>query len=138
MSTAKKTILLVDDDLDDLEKLEAELAAKAYRVITARGEAEARQIVGGTRPDLAIVDLMMEKADSGFSLCYHIKKTDPELPIIMLTGVESETGIDFDVRTEDERAWIKADALLDKPVRFEHLEAEIDRLLHAPRSAEGS
>jgi len=130
MSAAKKTILLVDDDIDDLEQLEAELLARGYEVITARGEAEARQLVAGTRPDLAIVDLMMEKPDSGFSLCYHIKKTHTSLPIIMLTGVESETGIDFDVTTEDERAWIKADALLDKPVRYEHLEAEIDRFLH--------
>ena len=130
MSAAKKTILLVDDDIDSLEQLEAELTARGSKVITARGEVEARQIIAGTRPDLAIVDLMMEKPDSGFTLCYHIKKTHDSLPVIILTGVESETGIDFDVTTEDERAWIKADTLLDKPVRFEHLEAEIDRFLH--------
>ena len=40
-------------------------------------------------PDLAIVDLMMEYKDSGFALCYHIKKKDPSIPVILVTAVTS-------------------------------------------------
>ena len=74
-----------------------------------------------TRPDLAIVDLMMEYKDSGFALCYHIKKKDPSIPVILVTAVTSETGLEFDAATEEERSWVKADAMLAKPLRFEQL-----------------
>ena len=47
-----------------------------------------------------------------------------------VTGVASETGIDFDASTKEERSWIKADVVLDKPIRFEQLEREIHRLVH--------
>jgi CheY-like chemotaxis protein len=62
-------------------------------------------------------------------LCYRIKKQDPTIPVIMVTSVTSETGLDFDATTKEERSWIKADALLDKPVRFEQLQREMNRLL---------
>ncbi len=37
--------------------------------------------------------------------------------------------MDFDAATDEERSWIKADAMLAKPIRFEQLKREIDRLL---------
>jgi hypothetical protein len=43
-----------------------------------------------------------------------------------------ETGIEFDAQTPDERSWIKADTLIQKPVRPEQLIREIERLL-APK-----
>ncbi|HQA00466.1 MAG TPA: response regulator, partial [Phycisphaerae bacterium] len=79
--------------------------------------------------DLAVLDVMMEKMDGGFVLSHRIKKNDPSIPVILITSVSSETGIDFDTATAEERSWVKADALLSKPVRFEQLTREIDRLL---------
>ena len=72
---------------------------------------------------------MLEHVDSGFSLCYHIKKNRPELPIIMISAVVTETGFSFDAATEEERSWVRADVFLNKPVRTEQLLYEIDRLL---------
>jgi CheY-like chemotaxis protein len=62
-------------------------------------------------------------------LCHHIRKQDPSIPVILVTSVNSETGMDFDMATGEDREWIKADALLAKPIRFEQLLGEIDRLL---------
>jgi CheY-like chemotaxis protein len=73
----------------------------------------------------------MENPDAGFTLCYHIRKRDPSIPVILVTSVNSETGMEFATATDRERSWIKADALLAKPVRFEQLRREIDRLLKA-------
>ena len=129
MSQGEKTVLLVDDDVDLIFELKLQLEAASYRVITANSEREARQVHADGKPDIAIVDLMMEEHDSGFILCHFLKKQNPALPIILLTAVASETGIDFDATTREERSWIKADVLLDKPVRFETLKAEIERLL---------
>ena len=78
---------------------------------------------------MAIVDLMMENFDDGFRLCYKIKKADKNIPVILVTGVAGETGMDFDASTNEERSWIKADVVLDKPIRFEQLKREMDRLL---------
>ena len=72
---------------------------------------------------------MMEHPDAGFVLCHHIRKKDPSIPVILVTSVNSETNLDFDLASEEDRNWINADALLSKPIRFEQLLSEIDRLL---------
>ncbi|MBP7935094.1 MAG: response regulator [Phycisphaerae bacterium] len=123
-------ILVVDDDIDYLAQTQAQLEAAGFEVTTAETVDAARELIGKRKPDLAVVDLMMENFDDGFRLCHAIKKADASIPVILVTAVASETGIDFDASTQEERSWIKADAVLDKPIRFEQLQREIDRLLH--------
>ena len=123
-----KRILLVDDDPDYLLSMELQLKNAGYQVTTADGVADAKAWLEENRPDAAVVDLMMEDVDGGFSLCFYIKKKHPDLPVIMVSAVTSETGLDFGARTREERSWIKADAFLAKPVRFEQLQRELDRL----------
>ncbi len=125
----QRTVLVVDDDSDFLYQQRLQLEASGFKVIEAATAEQAKALMNKGRPDIAIVDLMIEYVDAGFSLCYFLKKKWPDLPVIMVTGVASETGIDFDASTEEERAWVKADVLLSKPIRFEQLKREIDRLL---------
>ena len=129
MSDVQKTVLLVDDDADLVFELRVQLEAAGYQVATAGSDKEGRAVAGALRPDAAVVDLMMEEHDSGFALSHYLKRQSPQMPIILLTAVASETGIDFDATTPEERSWIKADTVLDKPVRFETLQAELSRLL---------
>ncbi|HUS58966.1 MAG TPA: response regulator [Planctomycetota bacterium] len=124
-----KTILIVDDDPDYLAQMQMQLEAAGYRVVPADGLAAAKKALENQKPDLALVDLMLEEADGGFALCYHIKKIDQAIPVLLVTAVASETGLDFDAATDEERSWVKADGLLAKPVRFEQLQREIKRLL---------
>jgi two-component system, OmpR family, response regulator len=124
-----RTILVVDDDPDCVLQLRTQLEAAGFDVITADGVREAIAVLETSRPDLAIVDLMLEHADSGFELCYHIKKLDPAIPVLIVTGVAGKFGITFDASTDEERSWVKADVVLDKPVRPEQLRREIGRLL---------
>lgn len=126
------TILVVDDDADCLEQTRVMLEAAGYNVLTADGAKQAQALLGRSRPDAAILDLMLEEADGGFRLCHCIKRMDPEIPVLILTGVASETGMDFGATTPEERAWVRADALLAKPVRFEQLQRELQRLLKHP------
>jgi CheY-like chemotaxis protein len=122
-------IMVVDDDVDFLTQMSMWLESTGYEAVTVESAQTARMQLDEVRPDAVLVDLMMETPDAGFALCYHIKRTQPSLPVIMVTAVSSATGITFDAETDEERAWIKADALLTKPVRFEQLEAELERLL---------
>ncbi|MCE5268876.1 MAG: response regulator [Planctomycetaceae bacterium] len=129
MATEKPLVLLVDDDEDFLFQQRLQLQDAGFEVITAQGRGEAEKILADKRPDVAVVDVMMENPDAGFVLCHHIRKNIPAMPVILVTAVNSETGMDFDMASEENRDWIKADVLLSKPIRFEQLRGEIDRLL---------
>jgi len=124
-----KTILVVDDDPDFLIQQEAILKAAGYDVVTACNRIEGEARITEQLPDAMIADLMMDETDDGFILCYTAKKKNPTMPVILVTGVASETGIEFDAATDEERSWIKADALLAKPIRAEQIVAELKRLL---------
>lgn len=125
----KKTILLVDDDTDYLYQMKVRIMSFGFDVITAESQREAEKILETFRPDLAIVDLMLESEDSGFVLCYHIKEKYPDVPVILATAVTAETGISFEQTSSSEKSWIKADLMLDKGIRSDQLEKEIKKLL---------
>jgi DNA-binding response OmpR family regulator len=122
-------VLIVDDDEDFLFQHRIQLEAAGFEVVTACSRREAEEKTSTFRPDLAILDLMMEHHDDGFVLSHRLKRQFPGLPVVMVTAVTSETGLMFDPASPEERAWVGADALLAKPIRFEQLQREIDRLL---------
>ena len=125
----KQAVLVVDNDLDVLEQVTIILERASYRVVTAGSREEAENVLLGMRPDLAIVDLMMEEMDSGFVLAHHIKQLYPDTPVILLTAVTSATGMSFGTPSTEARSWLKAECVLDKPVRPDQLRAEVQRLL---------
>jgi DNA-binding response OmpR family regulator len=127
--SAKTRVLLVDDDEDFLFQHRIQLENAGFEVTTATTRAQAEAAIASFTPDLAILDLMMEQHDDGFVLSHHLKRAFPGLPVIMVTAVTSETGLVFDPSSAAERAWVGADALLAKPIRFEQLRREIDRVL---------
>jgi DNA-binding response OmpR family regulator len=129
MAKDKHTVLLVDDDQDLLFQQRVQLEAAGYDTVTASSLKQGRKAMREADFDVAVVDLMMEELDAGFSLCHELKRAKPNVPVILQTAVASETGMEFDASTKEEKSWVKADLLLPKPVRFEQLEGEIKRLL---------
>ncbi|MBW6480011.1 MAG: response regulator [Bacteroidales bacterium] len=125
----KKKILLVDDDSDYLFQLTIALEDMGFEVVAAQTQQEAENIIAKIKPDLAILDLMMENQDTGFILCHIIKNKYPDVPIIIASAVTAETGLLFDVESEEDRQWIKADLFLDKGIRNDQLHKEINKLL---------
>jgi two-component system, OmpR family, response regulator len=124
-----KKILLVDDDTDFLFQVKLQLEKFEFDVITADTQKEAEEIIQKEKPDLAIIDLMMEREDSGFILSYKLRKKYPDVPIIIATSVSAETGIFFGLESDEERQWINADLYLEKDVTPEQLHKEILKLL---------
>ena len=128
MSEAKNlTVLVVDDDLDFLESHKILLERGGYNVISAQSRKEAEEIIADTRPDFALIDLMMEEVDGGFVLAHHIKKKYEDVPVIMVSSVTSETGMEFEEDRKDGK-WVKADAFLAKPIRFEQITSLLESL----------
>jgi len=126
---SKKRILVVDDDPDILDQVSLVLSGAGYEVVCAAGRQEAEDAILSARPDLAVVDLMMEEMDAGFVLCHEIKRVHPGTPVVLLTAVRSATGLSFAPYSDEAKAWMGADKALDKPVRPEQILAEVRRLL---------
>ena len=129
MKKSEVTILVADDDPDYLFQVAYHLRKSGYEVIPVESQGEAEQVISKIRPDIAIFDLMMESDDSGFILCYKLKRKYPDVPVILATAVAKETGITFSLNSEQERDWIRADLYLEKGIRPEQLDQEIKKLL---------
>ncbi|MEN8127196.1 MAG: response regulator [Planctomycetota bacterium] len=128
---SEQTILVVDDDEDIRMAVQALLESRSYNVETAGTKEEAVEKFTRVKPDLAILDVMMVSWQDGFELAREVKK-NPELkdiPILMLTGVETKTGLEFKSTAGDEE-WLPVEGFLDKPVEPEVLLAEVEKLLN--------
>jgi len=120
---------LVDDDQDFLEMHKAVLKNNGYDVLTASSGNEGLEKVRAEMPDVIILDLMMEKYDSGFSFSKEIKN-DPlfkKIPILMVTAVAEATGYRFSLK--EDGYWMKTDDFLDKPVMPDVLIGKVEKLL---------
>ena len=84
----KPVILVVDDNRENLELLEAYLDDFDCRTIPASDGPEALEIVKKDKPDLILLDIMMPKM-SGFEVCRRIKNDTAtnHIPVIMVTAL---------------------------------------------------
>jgi DNA-binding response OmpR family regulator len=127
---SKKTkILLVDNDVDFIDLNKAVLENSGFDVAVAYSGAEGLDKVRFDRPDLIVLDLMMEKHDTGFGIAKALKAdpTSKNIPILMLTAVGSETGMDFSQDLDG--YWMKTDDYANKPLLPEDLVKKINELL---------
>lgn len=122
-----KKVLLIDDDTDFLEMHTAVLTHRGYEVISAQSSKEGLERLEESRPDIVILDVMMEQFDAGFKASEKIKQKYHDLPVMLLTSIGSQTGLEFS-SNEDVLKISKADVLLDKPVSPKFLIDEIERL----------
>jgi len=134
---AKIKILLVDDDPDLIIAVQTILENKGYEVAAAYNKKEGLELLLSEKPDLAILDVMMEGSHDGFELARTIKQV-PEfknLPIIMLTSVDSITGVNFKAAMSNP-SWLPADEYIDKPVEPNELIETIEQVLAAKTEEE--
>jgi DNA-binding response OmpR family regulator len=127
---AKEKIIVVDDDQDIRDSLQAILEGRDFIVSTAADKEEGMTKIKAEKPDLAILDVMMTTWEDGFEMARELKK-DAELkdmPVLMLTGIKNKTGIDFK-STAGDPTWCPVDAFLEKPVQPDVLLAEVKKLL---------
>jgi two-component system alkaline phosphatase synthesis response regulator PhoP len=124
-------ILFVDDDRDFLGAQEAFFRGRGYAVITHDRTSDAVERAREEKPDVIVLDLMMEHHDSGFVLARKLRQ-EPSLatvPILMLSGVASATGHKFSEDTRSLKEWMKLDAFLDKPITGRQLVKVIEEKL---------
>jgi CheY-like chemotaxis protein len=128
---AKIKILIVDDDWDFIEISRFSLEAQGYEILAATRAKEGWKILEKERPDLIIMDLMMENLDSGMALSQKIKN-HPQfslIPILMLTSITRETGMDFSPRNAEDLRHLHVDDFSTKPIKSKLLLEKVAKLL---------
>lgn len=136
MSAVAKRILIVDDDRDLVASLAQVLRAQGYEVSAAHSGADGLRAVLETRPDLLILDVMMETDTAGFEVADRIRSPRETsrfrdfrgLPIIILTAIDQVTNSRFSLDPRD--SFLPGiDEFLTKPVDLDELLAKVARLL---------
>jgi two-component system, sensor histidine kinase and response regulator len=81
------TLLIVDDNPDNLDMLSRRLIRQGYQVEVAEGGRKALELIQNQKYDLILLDIMMPEVD-GFQVLTTLRKTHTitDLPIIMATA----------------------------------------------------
>lgn len=96
MQDGKYTILCIDDDPDILEMLQLILTAHSYHVVQAPCAEEGLKVFKQTKPDLVIVDLMMEEIDAGTNFVRELKLLGVQVPVYMLSSMGDSLNMSTD------------------------------------------
>jgi two-component system alkaline phosphatase synthesis response regulator PhoP len=125
----KKKILIIDDDKDYGEALKIVLESNGFNVHHALNIRDGRQAIETDRPELIILDVMMDKHTDGFDLCYNLKhdKACSDIPILMVTAVTNKTGFKFSPETDGE--YLQADDYVAKPIPAAELLLRVKKLI---------
>lgn len=116
-------ILVVDDDPEIVAMLNTRLSKRGYTVSTAFDGNKAIELAKRELPDIVLLDVMMP-GKSGWEVARTLKQ-DPvtaNVKIVMVSAIGEKTN-------EITAPIYGADAHVDKPFEFEHLERVIARLL---------
>ena len=114
-----KTILLVEDDKNQLLLYEQELSLEGYKVITAKDGCEAVKKVKEHTPDLVVMDINMPKMN-GIEAIGKILSEHKEIPIIINTAYSSYK--------DNFMSW-SADAYIIKSSDMKELKGKIKELM---------
>lgn len=118
-------ILVVDDDPDITFAVSLFLKKEGHDVYIAASRAEGMKQLESCKPDLMVLDVMMEQPDDGIAMAQELRRTGHTLPILMLTSVGKVTGMNFD-RDND---LVPVDAFFEKPVKPADLVQKVAELL---------
>jgi two-component system, OmpR family, alkaline phosphatase synthesis response regulator PhoP len=130
------TVLVVDDNVQNLELIQAYLEELEVQTVAAYDGQQAMDCVRQSAPDLILLDVMMPKM-SGFEVCKRLKK-DPktsDIPIIMVTALNElgdiERGIDSgtdDFLTKPVNKW-ELVTRVKTMLKLKHLSDKLERTL---------
>jgi signal transduction histidine kinase len=91
MVIEKKKILIIDDQVDNFEIMEAFLSIDNYQLYYASGGIKAFSLLETLEPDVILLDIMMPEMD-GIEVCQRLKSNDTykSIPVIMVTALNTK------------------------------------------------
>lgn len=131
----KGRILIVDDDPDFVKTTKMILIADGYEVVVAEDARQGLEKIRGSRPQLVLLDIMMESIFEGFSFL-SVLRTAPEYeefkttPVVMVSSVRSDTGSRFSFSDDEDMGDTpQPDEYMDKPLKPKHLLEKVAALI---------
>jgi len=132
----QKRILIVDDDPDIAESLAQALRQNGYETISAPNSSQGLSQLLKVKPDLLILDVMMETDTAGFEMVYQIRNRRPgsryaqfaDIPIILLTAIHQATNSRFSLNEKDSFL-PRIEGFLTKPFRIDELLEKVGKAL---------
>jgi DNA-binding response OmpR family regulator len=121
-----KTILVVDDDMELSNGLRVVLEKMGHKVLQARDGIQGKQIVYQQRPDLVILDMMMQRM-GGYPVLEHFRDKKDAPPFIMITANEGS-------RHKAYAEYLGVIDYIRKPFAMERLLEAVARALTAPNT----
>jgi DNA-binding response OmpR family regulator len=118
-------VLIVDDDPDIVDSLTLVLKTEGYGVVSATSRDECMRGVENEKPDLIILDVMMEQPDDGFVVAQDLRRKGTKTPIIILSSIGHVTGYNYGKDSEV----APVDEFVSKPVAPAELVAKVKALL---------
>lgn len=117
---ANEKILIVDDDDDLVLAMRLPLEAAGFQVFRAANADEGLQKIKEIKPDLIILDVMMDTTTAGFQVSLTLRSPDPKseyaayshIPILMLTAIHQTTPLRFG----PDKDYLPVDAFIEKPI----------------------
>ena len=127
-------ILLIDDDEDLLRSFQVNLEIFGYNVVTAPNSDEGLIILKNEKPDLVVLDVMMNTNLEGFNFLLRIKNEleYKNLPILLLTGMSDQLGVNLFSAVEDAEILPNV-RFRDKPIAPLELGELIEDMLQGKR-----
>ncbi|NLE99554.1 MAG: response regulator [Anaerolineales bacterium] len=127
----KKTILVIDDDVQLVDSVKTLLESAGYTVEYAYQAEKGIELARQLMPDLILLDVMFAgpPGPDGFEVSRRFNQ-DPDLkgtPVVILSGVKKVLDFPFKVGPDD--TWMPVQAFLEKPIKPGALLAEISRVL---------
>lgn len=127
-------ILIIDDDPDIALAVRMTLEGADHEVIEARNGTEGIEMLKADRPDLVILDVMMDTHTEGFQLAIQLRNPDPtseyaafkDIPILMLSAIHSTTPLRF----EPDIDYLPVELFVDKPIDPDDLTNKVDWVLN--------
>jgi len=124
-------ILIVDDDPDMVVAGRIVLEREGHAVESAANVDDGLEALEEFKPDLLILDVMMEEPDDGLRMARKVRRKGNTLPILMLTSVNLAMGLHID---KDEEM-VPVDEFVEKPVDPAALVAKVAQLLESRSKA---
>ncbi len=125
-----KTVLIIDDDPDFLRAVGHLLRSAGYSVTTASNGRDGLAQAKTVRPDLILLDVMMQDRTEGFFTLEQIRDVAAlrATPVIVISSIYTDHPV---FRVNPESGWLPADLFLPKPIEPARLLAESARLTAA-------
>lgn len=126
--TAKKRVLVVDDEPDFVAVVKRNLEQEGFEVEEAYDGEEGLNRVRANPPDAVVLDVMMPEKD-GYAVCAELKadRKYADIPVVMLTAVASQ--VPSTRYTHYDGMTMNADDYLPKPASAEQILRSLKRLL---------